>query len=55
MSVCLILVQQSPVGHGLLIHEFSISHTTTHHIEWDSSEQVISSSQRALPDNTQHS
>jgi len=32
--ICLFLEQQSPpppVGHGLLIHEVSRSHTTTHH------------------------
>ena len=44
-----------PVGHGLLIHEVSRSHTTTHHIRSDSSGRVISSSQRSLPDNTQRS
>ena len=48
--VCL-FEQQPPVGHGLLIHEVSRSHTTTHQ---DSSGRVISSSQRPLPDNTQH-
>jgi len=37
-------------GYGLLIFEFS-DHTQTHH----SSGQVISSSQRPLPDNAQHS
>jgi len=42
-------------GHGLLILEVSWSHTTTHHSRWDSSGRVISSSQRPLPDNTQHS
>ena len=42
-------------GHGLLIHEVSISHTTTHHNRQDSSGRVISSSQRPLPDNTKHS
>ena len=42
-------------GHGLLIHEVSRSHTTTHHSRWDSSGWVISSSQRPLPDNTQQS
>ena len=42
-------------GHGLLILEVSRSHTTTHHSRQDSSGQVISSSQRPLPDNTQHS
>jgi hypothetical protein len=42
-------------GHGLLILEVSSSHTTTHHSRQDSSGRVISSSQRPLPDNTQHS
>ena len=44
------------MGLGLLIHEvaFSRSHTT-HHSRYDSSGRVISSSQRPLPDNTQHS
>ena len=42
-------------GHGLLILEVSGSHTTTHHSRYDSSGRVISSSQRPLPDNTQHS
>jgi hypothetical protein len=44
-----------PVGPGLLIHEVSWSHPTTHHSWLDSSGRVISSSQRPLPDNTQHS
>ena len=43
------------VGHGLLIPEISRSHTTTYHTWQDSSGRVISSSQRPLPDNTQHS
>ena len=43
------------VGQGLLIHEVSRSHTTTHHSRQNSSGRVISSSQRPLPDNTQHS
>jgi hypothetical protein len=34
---------------------FSRSHTTTHHSQYDSSGRVISSLQRPLPDNTQHS
>ena len=34
---------------------FSRSHTTTHHSRQDSCRWVISSSQRPLPDNTQHS
>ena len=42
-------------GHGLLILELPRSHTTTHHSRKDSSGRVISSSQRPLPDNTQHS
>ena len=47
--------RQSPLGRGLLIHEVSRSHTTTHHSRYDSSGRVISSSQRPLPENTQHS
>jgi hypothetical protein len=43
------------VGHGLLIHEVSVSHTTTHHSRQDSSERGVNSSQRPLPNNTQHS
>ena len=43
------------VGHGLLILEVSRSHTMMHHSRQDSSGRVISSSQRPLPDNTQHS
>ena len=43
-----------PLGQGLLIHEFSRSHITTHHNQ-DSSGQVISPSQRPLPDNKQRS
>jgi len=52
--VSLFLARQSSVGHGLLIHEVSTSHTT-HHTQQDSSVRVISSSQRLLPDNTQQS
>ena len=52
----IILAQQPPSGPGgLLIHDVSRSHTTTHHSRSDSSGRVISSSQRPLPDNTQHS
>ena len=40
--------------YGLLILEVSRSHTTTHHSRQDSSRRVISSSQRPLPNNTQH-
>ena len=43
------------VGHGFLIHEVSRSHITTHHSRSGSSGRVISSSQRPLLDNTQHS
>ena len=41
-------------GHGLLNLEVSRSHTTKHHSRWDSSGRVISSTQRPVPDNTQH-
>jgi len=44
-----------PVGHGLLIHEVSRSHTTTHHSREENSGRVMSSSQIPLPDNTQQS
>jgi len=50
-----LLALRPNAGHGLLIHEVSRSHTTTHHSREDSSWWVISSSQRPLPDNTQHS
>ena len=55
--VCLLfpVALRSHVGHGLLILEVSRSHTTTHHIRYDSSGHVISASQRPLPDNTQYS
>jgi hypothetical protein len=49
------LAQQPPVGQSLLIHEVSRSHIRTHHTRKDSSERVISSSQRPMPDNTLHS
>ena len=42
-------------GHGLLILEVSRSHTTMYQNRCDSSGGMISSSQRPLPDNTQHS
>ena len=42
-------------GHGLLNLEDSRSYKKTHHSRQDSSGQVISSSQRPLPHNTQHS
>ena len=41
-----------PHSRGLF---FSRSHTATHHSRQDSSGRVISSSQRPLADNTQHS
>ena len=48
----ILVARQPPVGQGLLIHEVSRSHTTTHHIRQDSSGRVISPSQRPLPDTT---
>jgi hypothetical protein len=44
LSIYLFLAQQPSVSHGLLIHEVSRSHTTTHHSRQDSSGRVISSS-----------
>ena len=55
ICVCLFLARHPPVGPGLLIHEVSRSHTTTHHSRLDSSGREISSSQIPLLDNTQHS
>jgi len=53
---CLFLARQPPVGQGLLIHEVSRrSRTTMLQSRLDLSRRVISSSQRPLPDNTQHS
>ena len=52
---CFLLAPQPPVGQGLLIHEVSRSHTMTHHTRQDSSGRVISSTQRPLPNNKQHS
>jgi hypothetical protein len=40
---------------GLLIQEVSRSHAKSHRTRWYPSGRVISSSQRPLPDNTQHS
>ena len=51
----LLALQPQLSEFGRLIHEVSSSHTTTHHSPQDSSGRVISSSQRPLPDNTQHS
>jgi len=42
------------MDHGLLILKVYRSHTT-YHSSYGSSGRVISSSQRPLPDNTQHS
>jgi len=41
--------------YGAPILDVSRSHTTTQHSRQDSSGRVISSSQRPLPDKTQHS
>ena len=43
------------VGHDLLLLEVSKSHSKTHDTRHYSSGRVISSSQRPIPDNTQHS
>jgi len=51
----LLLARQPPVGQGLLIHEVSRSDTTTLRSRLHSSGRGISSTQRPLPDNTQHS
>jgi hypothetical protein len=42
------------VGHSLLTHKVSRSHTMRDHIQQDSSGRVISPTQRNLPDNTQY-
>ena len=42
-------------GHSLFILQVSRSHTVVHHSRYDSSGRVISSSQRPLPNDTQHS
>jgi hypothetical protein len=42
---CLFLAPQPPLGQGLLIHDVSVSYTTTQHSRYDSSGRVISSSQ----------
>ena len=51
----LFMALEPPLDQVLLIHEVSRSHITTHHSRYDFSGRVISSSQRPLPDNTQHS
>ena len=54
MFVC--FWRDSPqVGQGLLFHQVSRSYSTTHHSQQDASGQVISTSPRPLPDNTQRS
>ena len=61
--ICFIPASQPIVGlysqslSGLLASSFEVSrsHTTTRHSRQHSSGRVISSSQRLLPDNTQHS
>ena len=50
-----LVVLRPNAGHGLLILEVSRLHTTTYHSRQDFSGREISSSQRPLPDNTQHS
>jgi len=52
---CSFSARQPALGRSLLIQEVSRSHTTSQHIRYDSSGQVIISSQRPPPDNTQHS
>jgi hypothetical protein len=47
-------VQLPAVGQGLLIHERCKSYSATHYSRQDSTGRVISSSQRTLPDNKQH-
>jgi hypothetical protein len=55
IDIFFFVAQQLPVCQGLLIHEFSSPHKTTHHSRYKSSGRVISSLQRPLPDNTKHS
>ena len=56
-SVCLFSAQQPPppVDKGLLIHEVSISHTTTHDSGRTPLDEWSAPSQRLLPDNTRQS
>jgi len=49
------LARQPPQWDRAFSFTRFLDHTTTHHSRWDSSRRVISSSQRPLPDNTQHS
>ena len=53
--VVVTLAQQPNAGQGRLFLEVSRSHTVTHHTRYDSSGRGIGSSQRPLPDLTQHS
>jgi hypothetical protein len=55
LIILLFLAEQPPMGQGLLIHEVFRSHKMMHHSRYESSGRRISSSQRPLPDNTQHS
>ena len=48
------LAQQPNSGHGRLILEVSRSRAMTNHILQDFSVRVNASSERPLPDNTQH-
>ena len=51
-----LLARRPSVGQGILIHEVSASHTTTHgRTVGLYSGRVIGPSQRPLPDNTQYS
>jgi hypothetical protein len=52
-TIIFFLALQPSAGYGLLVHEVSCSHKTTRHSQYNSSGQVISPSQRPLP-NTQH-
>jgi hypothetical protein len=57
-SICMLffaMALRPNAGHGLVILKVSRSHIATHHIREDSSGRVISSFQRPLPDNAQHS
>ena len=48
------VVLRPNAGYGLLTRKVSRSHTTTHHSWWDSSERVISSSQKPLTTHNAH-
>jgi hypothetical protein len=55
LFICLLfsLALQPSAGYGLLVHEVSRSHITMRH-SCRNPGRVVSSSQRPLPDNTQH-